>query len=159
MPNYYPSHTMTYLRQTGSDWVSTFRKTLIKHDKKATGFTSASIRYESIIKGSMVTNTIYANRSLLHINQGRPKGAKMPPSIFSRRGRRLNLWFGARGIPRNRSTDYLVRRAIKRRGIEPVPVIEGSIEQIEELSKEKLKEVVKLDLLDMGYSKFKKVVE
>ncbi len=65
----------------------------------------------------------------------------MSPSIFSRQGRQLNLWFGARGIPRNRNTDYLVRRAISRRGIEAVPVIEESIEKVQELSKEKLMEV------------------
>jgi hypothetical protein len=156
MSNYYPNHTLKYLRQSGSDWVSTFRKTLLKYNKKATGFTSASIRYESTIKSSMVTNTIYANRSLIYINQGRPQGAKMPPSIFSRKGKPLNLWFGARRIPRNRSTDYLVRRAIAKRGIEPVPVIEESLEQIQEISKKGLVKVVKLDLLEMGYVFFSK---
>jgi hypothetical protein len=150
----YPSRTLTYLRQQGSNSVHTFRQTLAQHGKKATGYTGASIRYESGLKGTMAYYKIYADVSIIYINQGRPKGAKMPPSIFSRKGRQLNLWFGAKGIPRNKQTDFLVRRAIKRRGIKPVPVIEQSIEKIKELPVEQMKETVKLDLLEMGYAMF-----
>jgi hypothetical protein len=157
--SYYPSRTINILRQQGSNAVHTFRQTLLKHGKKATGYTSASIRYETSLKGGIATYKVFADESIVYINQGRPKDAKMPPSIFSRKGRRLNLWFGARGIPRNRSTDYLVRRAIKRRGIKAVPVIDEGIEQIEELAKEQLIQAAREDILNIGYLMFLEAIK
>ena len=152
---YYPSNTMLKMRQHGTNAVHVFRKTLVKHGKKATSHTASSIRYESDLKGAIASYRIYADVSIIYINQGRPKGAKMPPSIFSRKGRRLDLWFGAKGIPRNKSTDYLIRRKIARDGIKPIPVIDQSIEEIKVISETEIKQAVKKDLLKMGYSMFK----
>ena len=126
--------TTKFLRQFGSDGVALVRQVLVKNGKKATGFTAASIEYEfELITGPgeySPTVAFYSDEAMFFIQDGRPAGSKFPPSIFSKQGMRLNLWFGAKGIPKTKSTDFLVRRKIARDGIEPKPVIDMSYEEV-----------------------------
>lgn len=152
-------NTRTYLRQIGSDAVAAFRQVLLKNDKKATGLTMDSIRHEEELTSEKATIKIFGDESVQYINDGRPPNSKMPPSIFSRKGRRLDRWFGAVGIPRTKSADFLVRRKIGRDGIKPVPVLEEGKEAIKPLAKAKFEEAIRKDIYEIGLVAFRRAIE
>ena len=153
-------NTEKRLRQLKDDGVNIFRKYLKKEDKVATAFTSNSIRGEvDRISVFQYTLTYYADESYDHIINGRPAGAGFPPSIFSRRGLRLNLWFGARGIERTKSTDFLIRRAIDEKGIEGVDVKTPAVEELEKRMDEQVIESLKNDLFEYGLAVFQNAIK
>ena len=68
---------------------------------------------------------IILNDYLVYIENGRRKGAKMPPIAP------IVNWAKKHGIPSDNSTIYLIRRAISRDGIKPKPFIATVFEEIE----------------------------
>ena len=68
---------------------------------------------------------IILNDYLVYIENGRRKGAKMPPI------EPIGKWAKKHGIPSDNSTIYLIRRAISREGIKARPFMADVFEEIE----------------------------
>lgn len=68
---------------------------------------------------------IILNDYLLYIENGRRKGAKMPPI------EPIVRWARSKGIPTDNSTIYLIRRAISRDGIKARPFMAHVMEEID----------------------------
>jgi len=153
------TNTEKALRQFGGDGTNIFRRELKKADKIATAITSSSIRFESSVKDGKAELCYYADESYLHILNGRPPGSKLPPSIFDRKGRRLDLWFGARGIERTKSADFLIRRSIAEKGIKPVDVRTPAVEAMEPRIRKGVVEGFAKDLEQYGIEAITKVLQ
>lgn len=70
---------------------------------------------------------IILNDYLVYIENGRRKGAKMPPV------EPIVNWARSRGIPTDNSTIYLIRRAISRDGIKPRPFMAYVMEEVDRI--------------------------
>lgn len=68
---------------------------------------------------------IILNDYLVYIENGRRKGAKMPPI------EPIVKWAKKHGIPSDNSTIYLIRRAISREGVQKRPFMATVFEEIE----------------------------
>ena len=68
---------------------------------------------------------IILNDYLVYIENGRRKGAKMPPV------EPIVRWARSKGIPTDNSTIYLIRRAISRDGIKARPFMAHVLEEID----------------------------
>lgn len=68
---------------------------------------------------------IILNDYLVYIENGRRKGAKMPPV------EPIVRWCKQKGIPTDNSTIYLIRRAISRDGIKARPFMAHVMEEID----------------------------
>ncbi len=68
---------------------------------------------------------IILNDYLVYIENGRRKGAKMPPI------EPIVRWARSKGIPTDNSTIYLIRRAISRDGIKARPFMAYVFEEID----------------------------
>lgn len=68
---------------------------------------------------------IILNDYLVYIENGRRKGAKMPPV------EPIVRWAKSKGIPTDNSTIYLIRRAISRDGIKARPFMVHVMEEID----------------------------
>lgn len=68
---------------------------------------------------------IMLNDYITYIENGRRKGAKMPPV------EPIVRWARKHGIPTGNSTIYLIRRAISRDGIKPRPIMAHVFEEID----------------------------
>ena len=68
---------------------------------------------------------IILNDYLVYIENGRRKGAKMPPV------EPIVRWARKHGIPTDNSTIFLIRRAISRDGIKPRPFMVHVLEEID----------------------------
>lgn len=68
---------------------------------------------------------IILNDYLVFIENGRRKGAKMPPV------EPIVRWARSKGIPTDNSTIYLIRRAISRDGIKARPFMAHVLEEID----------------------------
>lgn len=68
---------------------------------------------------------IILNDYLVYIENGRRKGAKMPPI------EPIVRWARSKGIPTDNSTIYLIRRAISRDGIKARPFMAHVMEEID----------------------------
>lgn len=68
---------------------------------------------------------IILNDYLVYIENGRRKGAKMPPI------EPIVNWAKKHGIPSDNSTIYLIRRAISREGVQKRPFMATVFEEIE----------------------------
>lgn len=68
---------------------------------------------------------IILNDYLVYIENGRRKGAKMPPV------EPIVNWCKKNGIPTDNSTVFLIRRAISRDGIKPRPFMAHVMEEID----------------------------
>ena len=68
---------------------------------------------------------IILNDYLVYIENGRRKGAKMPPI------EPIVRWARSKGIPTDNSTIYLIRRAISRDGIKARPFMAHVLEEID----------------------------
>lgn len=66
--------------------------------------------------------TVFLNDYIFYIENGRRKGAKMPPV------EPIVKWARSRGIPTDNSTIFLIRRAISRDGIKGRPIMEKVLE-------------------------------
>lgn len=65
------------------------------------------------------------NDYIVYIENGRRKGAKMPPI------EPIIRWARKHGISTDNSTIYLIRRAISRDGIKPRPILDKVFEEVE----------------------------
>ena len=68
---------------------------------------------------------IILNDYLVFIENGRRKGAKMPPV------EPIVRWARSKGIPTDNSTIYLIRRAISRDGVKARPIMQHVFEEID----------------------------
>jgi hypothetical protein len=68
---------------------------------------------------------IILNDYLVYIENGRSKGAKMPPV------EPIIRWAKSKGIPTDNSTIYLIRRAISRDGIKARPFMAHVFEELD----------------------------
>lgn len=68
---------------------------------------------------------IILNDYLVYIENGRRKGAKLPPV------EPIVRWARSKGIPTDNSTIYLIRRAISRDGIKARPFMAHVLEEID----------------------------
>ena len=68
---------------------------------------------------------IILNDYLVYIENGRRKGAKMPPI------EPIVRWARSKGIPTDNSTIYLIRRAISRDGIKARPFMAHVMEEVD----------------------------
>ena len=74
------------------------------------------------IKSDGLVATVLLNDYIFYIENGRRKGAKMPPA------EPIIRWAKSRGIPTDNSTIFLIRRAISRDGIKGRPIMERVLE-------------------------------
>lgn len=70
---------------------------------------------------------IILNDYLVFIENGRRKGAKMPPV------EPIVRWARSKGIPTDNSTIYLIRRAISRDGVKARPIMQHVFEEIDRI--------------------------
>jgi len=132
----------------GKDLKKELVKNLLALDKRATGNLIKSIDYSLIVIEAQrlvreLKIELTAADYLIYVDQGRRKGAKMPPP------KKLDKWIVARGIahrdkkarfiPR-KSVQFLIARAIQKNGIKPTNVIKKSIDAVLLRNKQKLKE-------------------
>lgn len=96
----------------------------ISRKKNATGKTLDSIRVatEFDVGVGKASIEIYGSEVFEFIEKGRPPGSKLPP-----KGALLE-WMQVRGIPE--AKEFVLRRSIAEKGIEPVPIIAVSITRI-----------------------------
>ena len=138
---------LSTVRKAGEDLA---RDLLRKYDKVATSFTLDSI--EGVIRedgNRCIELEFSADKSWRFINDGRPAGAKMPPSVFSPDGRRLRLWFDAVDIPL--SADFPVRRHIAEEGIEPVPITDEFEREFQKIFERLIVDALAVDIADLGF--------
>lgn len=91
--------------------------------KSATGKTLRSlVKNVKFIGQEAVDLEVYGSKVFEYIEQGRPAGAKMPPSEV------LREWMINRGIPLEK--EFAVRKSIAQKGISPVPLLETSFVEI-----------------------------
>jgi len=155
-----PEETFKVLRQQRSNYEGIFRKNLVKHGKKATGFTSNSINARTTLETTEVREQVFADEAYMYIVEGRPAGSKFPPSIFSRKGRHLDLWFGSKNIPRTREADFLIRRKIARDGINPAPeVLEDAIRELTPVMRRDVEAAMAKDFKRIGIQIFRQSIQ
>lgn len=152
------------IRQRGSDGVAIARMVLKREKKIATAFTANSIEFDYQFiqeeNAFLLQLEWYAADSMFQIQKGRKKDEKMPPSIFSRSGLRLNLWMGSKNMARNSSSDWGIRNAIKEKGIPAVPVIDMAFEEIAQIMIDnELIRAFKEDILEHSYSLFQDIMD
>jgi hypothetical protein len=128
------------LNKFGEDYVTELVQRLIRDDKKASGNLIRSIDYEVLevvtelidqsakwVVKSYSGVKINAADYLINVDQGRKKGAKMPPPSA------LIPWIKNRNIKfrdkkgrfiTNKQTSFIIARGISKNGIKPTNVIE-----------------------------------
>lgn len=141
-------NTEVKLSSVKTKGVEIARALLKKYDKVATKLTLDSV--EGIISdsGNIIELCFYADKSWQYINDGRPAGAKMPPSVFSSDGRRLKLWFDVKNIPL--SADFPVRRKIANDGIKGRPITDEFIKDFLPYFENQVADSLAIDLADLG---------
>jgi len=144
------------LRQIGSDNVAKSRLVLQRNGKIATMTTAAGVRYETEVFTNGAEVRLYAPASWKFIVDGRPPGAPMPPSIKTRKGRHLALWFDVKGIPER--ADFPVRLKIARDGIDPVDITSEVIDLVKDTNEEEVREALRQDFLAHVFQLFKKAL-
>jgi hypothetical protein len=117
------------LRATGRSGVLRLKKQLEKLGKIATRETYDSVDYNVEINVSKNTGKveIFANKSIVNINDGRRAGAKQPPpQVINDYIDALNIVFKdektGKPLPK-KQTAFLIGRKIARDGIEPTNII------------------------------------
>lgn len=132
--------------ELGRELTKEIRTQLILNNKKATGKLIKSIDYRIIVNESQrlvrsLEIAIVAEDYLKYVNDGRRKGAKMPPP------NKLDKWIVAKGIaPRDKkgkllprkSLQFLIARGIQKNGIKPTNIINNSIEAVFKKNQKKL---------------------
>lgn len=85
-----------------------------------------ALQIKATNNGDLVYDIIL-NDYLVYIENGRRKGAKMPPV------EPIVNWARQKGIPTDNSTIYLIRRAISRDGIKPRPFMAYVMEEVDRI--------------------------
>lgn len=137
------------LSQIKRDGVDIAQRLLRKYDKVATALTLNSVEGVISENGRYIEMEFTADKSWDYINNGRPAGAKMPPSVFSADGRRLKLWFDVKNIPL--SADFPVRRKIAKDGIDSKPITADFIGEFLPIFEEAVADGMAIDLADLGF--------
>ena len=101
-------------------YIKYYERVLDQKGKIATRETIESLTGQTKVSLNDVNVKVIAAVSLLYIEFGRRAGAKMPPSG------RLDDWYAAKGI--DPKLDFVIRRAIARRGIKPTPITQPVID-------------------------------
>lgn len=83
-----------------------------------------SLSVKATNDGDLVFDIIL-NDYITYIESGRRKGAKFPPVAP------IVAWARKKGIPTDNSTIYLIRRAISRDGIQPRPVLQYVMDEVD----------------------------
>lgn len=117
-----------FLQFTGKQGVTRLRKELRKLGKVASGHTYNSIHSVEKFDERKSSSSVYADESLIFIDQGRRKGAKFPPLDA------IEDWVRVRGIVFRQDNGkampvkviaFLIGRKIARDGIKPTYIIDG----------------------------------
>jgi hypothetical protein len=128
------------LEQFGKDYVYELTQRLIRDDKRASGNLIRSIDYElleattEVIDQSakwIITNyngiTLKAAPYLIYVDEGRKKGAKMPPTsaiIPWIKNRRIKFRDKKGRFITNQQTAFIIARGISKNGIKPTNVLQ-----------------------------------
>lgn len=114
------------LNKIGNRIIGFIKQLMIRGNKNATRETIDTLRQAVEIDiNSVFSLDIFGSIVFRYINDGRPPRSKLPPS-----GALINSgWMKARGIPE--SAEFVIRRAIAKKGIKPYPVIDLTVTQIQ----------------------------
>lgn len=111
------------LNKAGDSIIGFIKELMLRKGKNVTGGTTGSLRQATEIDTSFVYNLdILGSIVFTYINDGRRPHSKMPP-----KGSLLE-WMRVLGI--DPSAEYVTRRSIGIKGIEPYPVIDLTVMQI-----------------------------
>lgn len=103
-------------------FINAYETILDREGKIATKQTIQSLLGESVVKEGSINIKITAAIFLFYIEFGRRAGAKMPPEGA------LDDWYSAKGI--DPKLDFVIRRAIARKGIKPTPITEFVLDAV-----------------------------
>lgn len=103
-------------------WIEEYEIALRKFSKIATRETIDGLFSDLDVGVSQLNVKVLAPVTLLYIEFGRRAGAKMPPEGS------LDKWYEAKGI--DKKYDFVIRRAIARRGIKPTPITETVLQAV-----------------------------
>lgn len=113
-----------YMQRVANDNAKSIRNNMKLYNKIATGETYDSIQ-PTIVRGAeAIEAQVYANPSIIYINEGRKAGSKMPPRTP------IEQWLNAKGIPLE--FYFPIAKKIARDGIAPTPVIDNQLLKISE---------------------------
>lgn len=148
---------MDELRKTGELLVDTIKGQLVDARKVATKRTINSIQYEIAIQGDNIKITITADKSLLFIESGRRKGAKLPVKNVNGKFElvdRLQEWVDAVGYT---GSHYLLAKGISERGIKPTNIINAAVDKISDEISDLLAEYAATNAIDLIGSQVNKL--
>jgi hypothetical protein len=139
------------LNKLGAEVVAEIKKVLIQNDKKATGDLISSIDFRVVdILGTLALN-ILGEDYLQYVISGRKAGKKAPPF------RAIRKWIDDKPIKQFRdkrgrfitkkSQTFLIARSIGKKGIKPLPAINGSINAVIRRKKEVLSTAMGQDII------------
>lgn len=114
--------TIMQLESAGEILVDLYKNTLVQNRKFATKKTHRSIEYKIIISPTEIKIQILSNISLLFIEKGRRKGAKLPVKKVGGKFElvdELKEWVKAVGYG---GSHYVLAKRISERGIKGTPI-------------------------------------
>ena len=113
-----------YMQRVARENAQSVRKNMKLYNKVATGETYDSIEPKTQRFTNAIEAQVYANESIIYINDGRKAGSKLPPRTP------LEKWLNAKNIPLE--FFFPIAKKIARDGIEPTPIIDSQLQKISE---------------------------
>jgi hypothetical protein len=117
------------IEKFGEEYIKELTKQLILADKKATGELIQSLDYKLTETSNEILLKIEANAYLLNVDQGRKKGARMPPGpVIGKWARTRGLGLVHKGIKYKTydQVGWAISRGISKNGIKPTNILEKS---------------------------------
>ncbi len=117
------------IEKFGEAYIKELTKQLIIADKKASGELIESLDYQLTETSNEILLKITANAYLINVDEGRKKGARMPP------GPKIGKWAKIKGLglthkgikyKNYEQVGWAISRGISRNGIRPTNVLEKS---------------------------------
>lgn len=154
-------NTFKVLQQYGRDVANTYRSSLEMNDKKATGKLISSIDYNININGEMLQVFLNLEEYWKYVENGRKaygkhKNGEWPKGAFPPVGKLIE-WIRVRQLPTKESThnknlptekqlSYLIGRKIAEEGIKPKPILQGTLDFLNQKYHALIKEAVMKDI-------------
>lgn len=144
------------LKRVGTIAVKGYKDTLRKYKKYATKKTHDSIEYEISINDKELSVKIFAAKSLIYIEFGRRKGAKLPVQKVNGSFElvpELKEWVKAVGYG---GSHYYLAKIISERGIKAIPITDIVIQTIEKEIQEIMIDWFKIETVNKMISTVKR---
>lgn len=145
-------NVINVMGQYGNDVVNTYRQSLEDNDKKASGNLISSIGYDIQIDGNHLRCELNMADYYYYVENGRKAGKFPPPD-------KILEWIQVKPvkpyekngrIPTEKQLAYLIGKKISEEGIKPSPILEATLNILNEKYMPLFHEAVQKDIGDMA---------